>query len=570
MNIIVDTKYRIDDITKAKPEKIQENVYEEINKYVLNRLPYPDITEENYNPEIVVEHLSKLRKLIEEKSKQVANIFSYYEWLYHIRRMPSVFFQGRLGTTYSYDTSLAHYVASFSTNKNSFLKPVSLPKLGIETEGNIQLALTQKKIQYILRFIFHIKFLSHIDVLIRRSSKGIKLIKKFKHECLPVEIPDKYLQESISIFDKRMASDHGDIAGLYSRMGLSPNGFIKFEEENCVIPAICGVASDGSTSQLPLNFSNKEKVNIAPSYLIYFQEYIIIQDYLQSINSEHVFDLYMINIIAIFLYLSLDFIITKELPLVSFYQVGYFLFNKPSFEKFVEEHFNEAKKTVEKIFLQELDFDFHVLLSEMRKKSASSYPFHAPGYFNLGQKDQLCIDLNTCTAMLNTYLEHKVIVGEVANKRAAQFEDSLQKLIDSTTYKPDENVRALVKQKSIDFDGKQLTDIDAAFFYKDTLILISAKSYIYNSEYDRGNYNYIRNIKSNIEGDICYWRKVIEFINKNRIGGNYNLSSYRKIQGIVCTPSLFFIGADYYKSKIDCGINEYQSVIELYNLISKV
>ena len=93
MNIIVDTKYRVGDIIKAKPEKIQETVFEEINKYVLNRFPYPDITEEDYNPEIVVEHLSKLRKLIEEKSKQVANIFSYYEWLYHIRRMPSVFFK---------------------------------------------------------------------------------------------------------------------------------------------------------------------------------------------------------------------------------------------------------------------------------------------------------------------------------------------------------------------------------------------------------------------------------------------------------------------------------------------
>jgi len=44
LNITVDTKYRIDDITKAKPEKIEDNVYEEINKYVLNRLPYPDIT----------------------------------------------------------------------------------------------------------------------------------------------------------------------------------------------------------------------------------------------------------------------------------------------------------------------------------------------------------------------------------------------------------------------------------------------------------------------------------------------------------------------------------------------
>ena len=551
MDIIVDTQYRIVDITKVKPEKIQDNVYEEINKYVLNRLPYPNITEENYNPEIVVAHLSKLRKLIEEKSKQVANIFSYYEWLYHIRRMPSVFFQGRLGTTYSYDTSLAHYVASFSTNKNAFLNTVNLPKLGIDTGMHIQITLTKKKIQYILRFIFHIKILSHIDVLIRRSSKGIKLIKKTKHEFLPVEIPDKYLQDSISIYDKRMANVHGDIAGLYSRAGLSPNSFINFEKENCVIPAICGVVSNGSPSPLPLTFSNKDKVNIAPKYLIYFQEYKIIQDYLSSINSEHVFDFYMINVIAIFLYLSLGFIITKELPLVSFYQVGYFLFNKSGFEKFVEEHFNEAKKNVEKIFLQDVNFDFRVLLFEMRKKSASSYPFHAPGYFNLGKKDQLCIDLNTCTEMLNAYLEHRVISGEIANKRATQFEKSLQKLIDSTIYKPDENVRAIIGKKSINFGGTQKTDIDAAFF-------------------DRGNYNYIRNIKSNIEGDICYWRKMIEFINKNRIGDNYNLSSYRKIQGILCTPSLFFIGADYYKSKIDCGINEYQSVIELYNLISIV
>ena len=59
-----------------------------------------------------------------------------------------------------------------------------------------------------------------------------------------------------------MANDHGDIAGLYSRTGLSPNSFINFEEENCVIPAICGVVSNSLASPLPLLF------RLAPCFVL--------------------------------------------------------------------------------------------------------------------------------------------------------------------------------------------------------------------------------------------------------------------------------------------------------------
>ncbi|HAT3882408.1 TPA: hypothetical protein R2318_000188 [Legionella pneumophila] len=393
------------------------------------------------------------------------------------------------------------------------------------------------------------------------------LIKKSNYDCLPIEVPNQYIQESITIFDKRMELFSGHIAGIYSKTGLSTDKLIYFDEEEIVIPAVFRI-SESHPLELPITFSNEERINISPMYFIYFQEYKIIQDYLRTINSNHVFDLYMISIIAIFLYLSLDFIFTKNLPLVGFYQVGYFLFNKSSFEKFAEDHFDEAKKTVEKIFLQEVNFDVQTVFREMIKKSPSSYPFYSPGYFYIGREDQICVDLDTCSSMLTKYLEHKVIEGELANKRATQFENSLQKLIDSTIFKPDKNVRDIVDKKSINFKSEQITDIDAAFLYKGTLILVSAKSYIYNMDYDKGNYNYIRNIKSNIEADICKWRNKIDFINNNPIGDNYDLSSYGKIQGILCTPSLFYIGADYYKSKIECGIDEYQSATELYDLIT--
>ncbi len=204
----------------------------------------------------------------------------------------------------------------------------------------------------------------------------------------------------------------------------------------------------------------------------------------------------------------------------------------------------------------------------MKKRSILSYPFDAPGYFEIGYENQICIDLLTCTKMLHSKLEHKVTDGTLSNTRALHFEKSLQKLIDFTQYQPDNYIKRLINQKSINFNSKKITDIDAAFVYNNTLILVSAKSYIYNAKYDKGNYRYIRNTRDKIEKDIQEWREKIRFLNKNITGDNYDLSSYGKVQGIVCTPSLFFIGANYYKSKISCGIDEYQSAVELYRLLT--
>ncbi len=71
MNIIYSTTYQLEEIiNKISPDKIFKNVHDEINRYVINRLPYPNITQENYAPQIIVEHLNNLRKLIEKNQSK--------------------------------------------------------------------------------------------------------------------------------------------------------------------------------------------------------------------------------------------------------------------------------------------------------------------------------------------------------------------------------------------------------------------------------------------------------------------------------------------------------------------
>ncbi|CAM3005156.1 Uncharacterised protein [Legionella steigerwaltii] len=408
--------------------------------------------------------------------------------------------------------------------------------------------------------------MSHIDVLIRRSSKGVKFIEQ-RNDWHPLEVEDEYLKQSISIYDKRIERTFGNHASILSGTGISATDFLSYNNSICALPTVLLLYAniDQDLLVVPLG---KEKVKIRnPRYCIGFQEYKSLQEYFGVIGND-AFDFESIMVNATFLLLALSFLILKNIKLVSFYNIGYVLFDKLSFKKFVEVNYQEVKDVIETIFHQTINFNYQHVLSCMKNRSKSGCPFFPPGYFDIGG-NQLCIDLDTCTLRLNKLLEHRMQTGSEANLRAIQFEQSLQSLINSSTLEPDEYIKSIIKKKHIKFKSKPITDIDAAFFYKDVLVLISAKSYIFNSIYDQGDYEYIRNIKDRIENDIQKWRCKIEFIKNNPVGDNYDFSNYRVIDGLLCTPSIFFIGANYYKSKINCGLNEYQSAVELYTFLEK-
>ncbi|CAM3006504.1 Uncharacterised protein [Legionella steigerwaltii] len=107
---------------KKEDLKLIEEATNEVNEFLFKERPFPDVTLDNYDPLLVKNHLHLLRASLEEKCKNLSSLFTYYEWLYHLRRLPSEIFSGRLKTTSGYDSLLALYIASFSKEKKNFEK----------------------------------------------------------------------------------------------------------------------------------------------------------------------------------------------------------------------------------------------------------------------------------------------------------------------------------------------------------------------------------------------------------------------------------------------------------------
>jgi hypothetical protein len=121
-----------------------------------------------------------------------------------------------------------------------------------------------------------------------------------------------------------------------------------------------------------------------------------------------------------------------------------------------------------------------------------------------------------------------------------------------------------VRQKQLRrLNGTIITDIDALAVKADTLIAISCKSIIYTSEYDKGDYNVIRNGETTVVSALNYWNDVVEELNQQPVGQNFNLSEFKVIKGVVCTPFVLFTSNSAALSETMPGLRSVCSVEEL-------
>jgi hypothetical protein len=153
----------------------------------------------------------------------------------------------------------------------------------------------------------------------------------------------------------------------------------------------------------------------------------------------------------------------------------------------------------------------------------------------------VCIDMWAASLGLITTLQFPKIQGEVANTRAYLFEDAVQDLIDNTKWGQSE-IRSQ-RQKHLKLYGKQLTDIDAIGARGKDLLIVSCKSIPYSMEYDQGVYRTIRNAENTAIKAVFHWKEIVNKLNANRIGDNYDFSGFDRIIGVVCTPFVVYTSA---------------------------
>lgn len=123
----------------------------------------------------------------------------------------------------------------------------------------------------------------------------------------------------------------------------------------------------------------------------------------------------------------------------------------------------------------------------------------------------------------------------LGNVRGAAFELQCQEIIDRSPWAPPPAIREL-RGRPLRRAGQRLTDIDALAARDGVLLIVSCKSRIYDREYDRGTYRVVQNERSSIDEAVTQWNSVVEGLNREPTGDNFDFSAFKEIVGVVCTP----------------------------------
>ncbi|HUW28274.1 MAG TPA: hypothetical protein VMV97_06675 [Sulfuriferula sp.] len=128
---------------------------------------------------------------------------------------------------------------------------------------------------------------------------------------------------------------------------------------------------------------------------------------------------------------------------------------------------------------------------------------------------------------------------DLSNLRGYTFESQVQCTVDDSLWRPDATLAAL-RGRTLRCNGLALTDIDAIGARNGALLLISCKSVIYDTDYDKGTYRVIENVQFTVDGAVAKWVNFVDNLKENPLGDNFDLSRYTEIIGIVCTPFVVY------------------------------
>jgi hypothetical protein len=171
-------------------------------------------------------------------------------------------------------------------------------------------------------------------------------------------------------------------------------------------------------------------------------------------------------------------------------------------------------------------------------------------------------NLYGATRRFHDLLQFPSVQGEPANVRARAFENSVQAAIDTTPWVPPSSIRRLIGHH-FKKNGKRIGEIDAFATLGRTLLIVSCKSVVYTAAYDRGEFAVVRNVRTMLEeADEKFAALVAHFAEFPNGGQEYDFTAYDTIAYVVVTPQVMFV-AEPLLSKISLpGLRSYSSFEE--------
>jgi hypothetical protein len=197
-------------------------------------------------------------------------------------------------------------------------------------------------------------------------------------------------------------------------------------------------------------------------------------------------------------------------------------------------------KTVARSIPETIEFDSPAeILSRLVGQRVELWPpSFGPAIREAGE-DTFLIDMYGASRRLEQALSRPPGAAgtAMANIWSRHFEDMVQEAINSTVWRPSTKLVDL-RGPTLQAEGKDITDLDAVGENAGRALLVDCKSFPFSQDWDRGKYEAVRNLASDVDLAVRKWDKKMALFRANPVTRNYDFSAYSELIGVVVLPQV--------------------------------
>jgi hypothetical protein len=519
--------------------RVRRQVFNDFDYELGKCVPRPLATDAT-GPQLA-EYLHECRKVVEDLISERSSGYSACRWLFYLRRLPNQSFPSYQGGLDPYKIALSEAITGRIARALNDPDPLDYP-------------LHEPVLNRVLRFSQEILYLVNLHAALHQVAKDVPF--RFERSAIPIPRPSSATSKALWLFDWRVGSfDQKPLA----RLGTEVHGAASTDRVSNVFALVPRREKTEWVRTPESPHDQMDPPQIVANYGIQVFDFAELGQLISDrridspLYSDEAGALLVILRIAAEMFSDPSF----SRPLL---EVGYIPMNKTTFFDVVSPLFDDAEHAVHSTIPNlRVPNSKETLLRELEEMRGSPWPI-LPGPVVRSCREIIYLDLASATMRLNQAFEFPRVAGAQANARAEHFETSVQSVVDRSRW-ADSRTRPL-QGRTLRYQGKPLTDIDAIGSREDKLLLISCKSVLY-AEYDTADYRVLRNAADVVQRAVVTWNEVCSFLRDKRVGDNYDFSEYHDIVGVICTPVVVYVPLGLATARVAEGLLAAVSISEL-------
>lgn len=483
--------------------------------------------------ELVAQSIAALN----ERIRRVARRRSSLHWLWMLRRLPSSAFEGELATTLGYDQTLAEAATGMAPEADDVT-------FGPDLVASFPLdGVTLSDLAEVCSLV---RFVSDLHKAYRWAAKGATL--HFDPCARPAEVADAALRSSVELYDQRVVASSRPMSRQGSEVVQASDVVGQPGTLLRVVPTLPSEMrfSPELLGKLPLDRPELNRVGARATVRFTLQRVAVprLLSLNPALSQKELAVILLLHTAALYVH-------RHRAGLFSVMTRGYLLLETTMLRDMMSKYMAIGGDELNARLVQVGMLNVDQLWEMLRRVRGTMWPL-VPGPVIRECGRWTCLDLASATKHLDV-LEADDAFGEIANARADHFEHAVQAVIDTSSWKPSDGLKAL-RGRPLRLIGSTITDLDAVGARGSTLLAVSCKSTVYRRTYDQGDHSTVRNVASLVQKAVAEWSQRMGTLEAAPVGDNYDLSQYSEILRVICLPMVPWVPLGAATAEVAVGL----------------